>query len=136
MGFSQHAGMVIVCDGSEAADQRLERVLWNDPATGVMLPLGRGDPALDLEKYLPEIAARLPGETNPPRPYPRLGSTAEHEAAQLDGSGSLRRPSHPHPRPLSHSGYGLDGSDSASPLPLSHSGEGIPRLILKSIFLK
>ncbi len=36
MGFSQHAGMVIVCDGSEAADRRLERVLTNDPATGVM----------------------------------------------------------------------------------------------------
>lgn len=36
MGFSQHAGMVIVCDGSEAADKRIERVLWNDPATGVM----------------------------------------------------------------------------------------------------
>jgi urocanate hydratase len=36
MGFSQHAGMVIVCDGSADADRRLERVLWNDPATGVM----------------------------------------------------------------------------------------------------
>ena len=36
MGFSQHSGMVIVCDGSEAAARRLERVLWNDPATGVM----------------------------------------------------------------------------------------------------
>lgn len=36
MGYSQHAGVVIVCDGSEAADRRLERVLWNDPATGVM----------------------------------------------------------------------------------------------------
>ena len=36
MGFSQHAGVVIVCDGSEQADKRLERVLWNDPATGVM----------------------------------------------------------------------------------------------------
>jgi urocanate hydratase len=36
MGFSQHAGMVIVCDGSEAAAARLERVLTNDPATGVM----------------------------------------------------------------------------------------------------
>jgi urocanate hydratase len=36
MGFSQHAGMVIVCDGTEEADRRLERVLWNDPATGVM----------------------------------------------------------------------------------------------------
>ncbi len=36
MGFSQHAGMVIVADGTEAAARRLERVLWNDPATGVM----------------------------------------------------------------------------------------------------
>ncbi|MGG5819962.1 urocanate hydratase [Falsiroseomonas sp. HW251] len=36
MGFSQHAGMVIVCDGTEAASRRLARVLWNDPATGVM----------------------------------------------------------------------------------------------------
>ena len=36
MGYSQHAGMVIVCDGSEAADRRLARVLTNDPATGVM----------------------------------------------------------------------------------------------------
>ena len=36
MGFSQHSGVVIVCDGSEAAAKRIERVLWNDPATGVM----------------------------------------------------------------------------------------------------
>ena len=36
MGYSQHAGMVIVCDGSADADRRLERVLTNDPATGVM----------------------------------------------------------------------------------------------------
>ena len=36
MGFSQHSGMVIVCDGSEDCDRRLERVLTNDPATGVM----------------------------------------------------------------------------------------------------
>jgi urocanate hydratase len=36
MGYSQHAGMVIVCDGTDAADKRLARVLWNDPATGVM----------------------------------------------------------------------------------------------------
>ncbi len=36
MGFSQHAGMVIVADGTEAAAARLGRVLWNDPATGVM----------------------------------------------------------------------------------------------------
>jgi len=36
MGYSQHAGVVIVCDGSEAAAKRIARVLWNDPATGVM----------------------------------------------------------------------------------------------------
>jgi urocanate hydratase len=36
MGYSQHAGMVIVADGTPAAARRLERVLWNDPATGVM----------------------------------------------------------------------------------------------------
>ena len=36
MGFSQHAGMVIVADGTVEAAARLERVLWNDPATGVM----------------------------------------------------------------------------------------------------
>ena len=36
IGFSQHAGMVIVCDGTEAAARRLERVLTNDPGTGVM----------------------------------------------------------------------------------------------------
>jgi urocanate hydratase len=35
MGYSQHAGVVIVCDGSEAAARRIERVLWNDPAIGV-----------------------------------------------------------------------------------------------------
>jgi len=36
MGYSQHSGVVIVCDGTEAAARRIERVLWNDPATGVM----------------------------------------------------------------------------------------------------
>lgn len=36
MGYSQHAGVVIVADGTDEADQRLARVLWNDPATGVM----------------------------------------------------------------------------------------------------
>ena len=36
MGYSQHAGMVICCDGTEAAAKRIARVLWNDPATGVM----------------------------------------------------------------------------------------------------
>lgn len=36
MGYSQHSGVVIVCDGSVAADKRIARVLWNDPGTGVM----------------------------------------------------------------------------------------------------
>jgi len=36
MGYSQHAGLVIVCDGTPEAAERVERVLWNDPATGVM----------------------------------------------------------------------------------------------------
>jgi urocanate hydratase len=36
MGYSQHAGVVIVCDGTEEARKRIERVLFNDPATGVM----------------------------------------------------------------------------------------------------
>jgi urocanate hydratase len=36
MGYSQHAGMVVLCDGTAAAARRLARVLWNDPATGVM----------------------------------------------------------------------------------------------------
>jgi urocanate hydratase len=36
MGFSQHSGVVIVADGTDAAEKRLARVLWNDPATGVM----------------------------------------------------------------------------------------------------
>jgi urocanate hydratase len=36
MGYAQHAGLVIVCDGTPAASKRIERVLWNDPASGVM----------------------------------------------------------------------------------------------------
>ncbi|TNE33158.1 MAG: urocanate hydratase [Alphaproteobacteria bacterium] len=59
MGFSQHAGMVIVADGSEDAARRLERVLWNDPATGVMRHADAGyDIALDCAR---EKGLRLPG---------------------------------------------------------------------------
>ena len=36
MGYSQHSGVVIVCDGTEEAHKRIARVLWNDPGTGVM----------------------------------------------------------------------------------------------------
>ncbi|MCR9071247.1 MAG: urocanate hydratase [Alphaproteobacteria bacterium] len=59
IGFSQHAGMVICCDGSEAADRRLERVLWNDPASGVMRHADAGyEIALDCAR---EHQLRLPG---------------------------------------------------------------------------
>ncbi|WP_303749878.1 urocanate hydratase [Stenotrophomonas pigmentata] len=51
MGYSQHSGVVIVCDGSEAADQRIARVLWNDPGTGVMRHADAGyDIAIDCAK--------------------------------------------------------------------------------------
>ena len=59
IGFSQHAGMVICCDGTPEAAKRIERVLWNDPATSVMRHADAGyDIAKDcaLEKGL-----RLPG---------------------------------------------------------------------------
>ncbi len=61
MGFSQHAGMVIVCDGTEAAAERIGRVLWNDPATGVMRHADAGydiaiDCAREHELDLPSIA--------------------------------------------------------------------------------
>jgi len=36
MGYSQHAGVVVVADGTRVAREKLERVLWNDPASGVM----------------------------------------------------------------------------------------------------
>ncbi|MEL4070390.1 urocanate hydratase [Ochrobactrum sp. GPK 3] len=59
MGFSQHSGMVICCDGTEDADRRLERVLWNDPATGVMRHADAGyEEALDWAK---QQGLRLPG---------------------------------------------------------------------------
>jgi urocanate hydratase len=61
IGYSQHAGMVVVCDGTEAADRRLERVLWNDPASGVMRHADAGyDIAVDCAREhglnLPSLA--------------------------------------------------------------------------------
>jgi urocanate hydratase len=51
MGFSQHAGMVVLADGSEDAKRRLGRVLWNDPATGVMRHADAGyDDAIECAK--------------------------------------------------------------------------------------
>src|SRR3954447_21626024 len=58
IGFSQHSGMVIVCDGPEAAARRLERVLTNDPATGVMRHADAGyDIAVDCAR---EQGLKLP----------------------------------------------------------------------------
>jgi urocanate hydratase len=58
MGFSQHAGMVIVCDGSAAAARRLERVLTNDPGTGVMRHADAGyESAIDCAR---EFGLKLP----------------------------------------------------------------------------
>jgi urocanate hydratase len=66
MGYAQHAGLVIVCDGSEAADRRIARVLWNDPGTGVMRHADAGYPeAIDCAR---EHGLKLPmvgrGETS------------------------------------------------------------------------
>ncbi|MER8612925.1 urocanate hydratase [Mesorhizobium sp. M0435] len=59
MGFSQHAGMVIVADGTREAAKRLERVLWNDPATGVMRHADAGyDIAIECAR---ENQLNLPG---------------------------------------------------------------------------
>ena len=58
MGYSQHSGVVIVCDGSIEADQRIARVLWNDPGTGVMRHADAGyDIARDCAR---EQGLRLP----------------------------------------------------------------------------
>ena len=59
MGFSQHAGMVVCCDGTPEAAKRIARVLWNDPATGVMRHADAGyEIALDCAR---EKGLDLPG---------------------------------------------------------------------------
>jgi urocanate hydratase len=51
IGYSQHAGVVVVCDGTAAAARRIERVLWNDPASGVMRHADAGyDIAVDCAR--------------------------------------------------------------------------------------
>jgi urocanate hydratase len=58
IGYSQHAGMVVVCDGTPAAARRIERVLWNDPASGVMRHADAGyDDAIACAR---EFALKLP----------------------------------------------------------------------------
>jgi urocanate hydratase len=61
IGYSQHAGMVVVADGTDDAARRLERVLWNDPASGVMRHADAGyDIAIQCAK---EQGLKLPGIT-------------------------------------------------------------------------
>lgn len=61
MGYSQHSGVVIVADGSEEADRRLERVLWNDPALGVVR---HSDAGYELaRKTAEEKGLKIPGVT-------------------------------------------------------------------------
>ena len=59
IGFSQHAGLVICCDGTPEAAKRIERVLWNDPATSVMR---HADAGYDIAiKFAREKGLNLPG---------------------------------------------------------------------------
>ena len=63
IGYSQHAGMVVVADGTDAAARRLERVLWNDPASGVMRHADAGyETALESAR---EYGLNLPGILEP-----------------------------------------------------------------------
>lgn len=51
MGYAQHAGFVIVCDGTKESDEKISRVLWNDPASGVIRHADAGyDEAIDCAK--------------------------------------------------------------------------------------
>ena len=99
MGYSQHAGMVIVADGTDDAARRLERVLWNDPGTGVMRHADAGyDIAIDCAREqgldLPMVAA---SEAQIPtgmidarrRLAPKLWS-GRGRAAQLDDASMQR----------------------------------------------
>jgi urocanate hydratase len=66
IGYSQHSGMVVVCDGSDAAARRLERVLTNDPASGVMRHADAGyDIAIECAREqglkLPMLTRELQG---------------------------------------------------------------------------
>jgi urocanate hydratase len=59
MGYSQHSGVVICCDGSDQAAARIERVLWNDPASGVMR---HADAGYEIaKKCAKEFGLNLPG---------------------------------------------------------------------------
>ena len=83
MGYSQHAGVVIVADGSDAAASRIERVLWNDPATGVMRHADAGyADAVDCAR---EQGLNLPMLRQDVGPSPSAGS------APAEGPGASAR---------------------------------------------
>jgi urocanate hydratase len=86
MGFSQHAGMVVVCDGTPAAARRVARVLWNDPASGVMR---HADAGYDLARE----CARANGLDLPSLVQygDGVGSSIEAEAMPLERDSRLRR---------------------------------------------
>ncbi len=88
MGYSQHAGVVIVCDGTPAAARRIERVLWNDPATGVMRHADAG------YEIAIELRAREGAEPAVPRGAlgrPAAGRVRTPETVAQRAPGHLRR---------------------------------------------
>ena len=64
IGYSQHAGMVVVCDGTPEAARRIERVLWNDPASGVMRHADAGY-LRHRDRVCPRVRLDLPGLPRP-----------------------------------------------------------------------
>ncbi|HEX7886130.1 MAG TPA: urocanate hydratase [Phenylobacterium sp.] len=78
MGFSQHAGMVIVCDGTPEAARRVARVLWNDPATGVMRHADAGYE--DAIGWAAEQGLDLPSVPGLARPPARLEPGSAYNA--------------------------------------------------------
>ena len=129
MGYSQHAGVVIVCDGTDAAAKRLERVLWNDPATGVMRHADAGyDKAIECAREqglnLPMLAAdgrrtglRRPwiGPNRPGRPVcADVDATAGKISGDKSGRNACRRPANgiaSLAAPFRHRGKSAFGSD-------------------------
>ena len=86
MGFSQHAGMVIVADGTPEAAARLARVLWNDPATGVMRHADAGyDLALDLRPRERPAPAGHPRKLISAAPR-RNAASASHPASSASAT--------------------------------------------------
>ena len=83
MGYSQHAGVVIVADGTDAAARRIERVLWNDPATGVMRHADAG--------YADAVACAQEQGLNLPMLRPDVGPSPADGSAPAEGPGAFAR---------------------------------------------